>query len=300
MKQNGDNTCCGCGRRPVFSIHSDFCQICSRLAHRMRIRRFPPQAEAAIWAYVHANDYTCYYTKMPLEMEDIRSPWFCVFDHLIPLDPRKMVLTSALINEMKSALCEREFWYYVEQLADYKLKHKKIKKIRLAYWRRRLKESASQAKLLTKKPVWPDPKAKKCQICNRPVFSLQSKYCLRCSRFNRRMDFKKFPSQVKEAVRQYLRTKGYVCQYTGLPLDTENDRSPWYCVFNNYVPGDKSKVVITFALFNEMKSDLSIKEFWYYILQLANYKRKHTRIRKKKLVYWYRLTLRPKQRIVLK
>ena len=70
----------------------------------------------------------------------------------------------------------------------------------------------------------------------------------------------------------------------------ENDQSPWYGVFNYLTPGDPSKVVLTCALFNEMKSDLSIKEFWYYIGQLANYIRYGTKIRKKKLVYWYRLT----------
>jgi hypothetical protein len=203
-----------------------------------------------------------------------------------------MVLTCALINEMKSALSEKEFWYYVEQLADYKTEHKKIKKIRLAYWRRHV--PMAQGKFPTKKPRWPDPKAKKCDICDRPVFSLQSKYCLRCSHFFHRTELKRISPQAKEEIRRHLRTKGFVCQYTGVPLDTENDRSPWYCVFNCFVPGDNSRVLLTCALFNEMKSDLSIKEFWYYIRQLANYKRKHTRIRKKKLVYWYRLSSRPR------
>jgi hypothetical protein len=95
-----------------------------------------------------------------------------------------------------------------------------------------------------------------------------------------------------EEIRQHLRTKGYVCQLTGLALDMENDRSPWYGVFSFLTPGDPSKVVLTFALFNEMKTDLSIKEFWYYIRQLANYKRYHLKIKKKKLHYWSRLSSR--------
>jgi len=126
--------CWVCGR-PVFSVHSVYCARCARLAFRMKARRFSPEAVERVWNYVRTHDYRCYYTNMPLEMEDIRSPWFCVFDHLIPLDPNQIVLTSALINEMKSALSPKEFWYYVKQLADYIDHHKKIKKIKLAYWR---------------------------------------------------------------------------------------------------------------------------------------------------------------------
>ena len=103
------------------------------------------------------------------------------------------------------------------------------------------------------------------------------------------MELKGFSSEVNEEIRRHLRANGYVCQYTGIPLDTEDYRSPWYLVFNCVTPGDRSRVFLTCALFNEMKSDLTIKEFWYYIRQLANFKRKHSRIRKKKLDYWYRL-----------
>ncbi len=268
-----------------------YCQTHARLAFRMKIRRFPPKAVEAVWAYLRANGDRCYYTKLPLEMEDIRSQWYCVFDHVIPLDPNTIVLTSALINEMKSALSEREFWFYVGQLADFMEKGRKIKKIRLAYWRRHLPQT-QEAPLPGKKPIWHNIKDKKCCICGRTVFSLQSKYCLRCSRFNKRMELKGFSPEAVEKIRQHLRTNGYVCQLTGLPLDTDNDRSPWYCVFDYLTPGDHSTVVLTCALFSEMKSDLSWKEFTYYIRQLANFKRNNTKIRKKKLVYWYRLTSR--------
>jgi len=281
--------CCGCTRRPVFSVHSSFCKTCSRIAFRMKSRRFPPDAEAAVWAYIRAYDYRCYYTKMLLEMDDIRSPWYCVFDHLKPLDPRTVVLTSALVNEIKSALSGDEFWFYVFQLDDFKREGKPIEKIRLAYWRRHLPINLEKGPF-GKKPKWPHPKDKKCDICGRPVFKIRSKYCLRCSHFNHRMELKGFPPEAVEKIREHLRTHGYVCQYTGISLDTENDRSPWYCVFDYANPGDPSSVVITCWLFAEMKTDLSIKEFWYYIRQLANYKRYGMKIRKKELHYWARLT----------
>ena len=283
--------CCVCGK-PVCSIHSMYCQTHARLAFRMKARRFPPEAEEAVWNYIRANGDRCYYTRLALEMDDTKSQWFCVFDHLIPLDPRTIVLTSALINEIKSALTEKEFWYFVEQLADFKTNGKKIKKIQLGHWRKRFpgeKRKGSREEHCLAQPKWKG-KHKKCCLCGRPVFVLRSKYCLRCSRFNHRMELKGFSPEVMEAIREHIRTKGYVCSFTGLPLDMDNDRSPWYGVFSYLTPKDASKIVLTCALFNEMKSDLSIKEFWYYIRQLANYKRNHSPIRKKKLVYWYRLT----------
>jgi hypothetical protein len=47
--------------------------------------------------------------------------------------------------------------------------------------------------------------------------------------------------------------------------------------------------VLTCVLINEMKTDLTEEEFWYYIFQLDNYKKKGTKVRKKKLAHWYRL-----------
>lgn len=303
IKKFGVKKCCGCGRRPVFSVHSMFCRTCARLAFRMRMRRFPPEAEEAVWNYIRKYDYRCHYTKMLLEMDDTKSQWFCVFDHLIPLEPKTIVLTSALINEIKTALSEKEFWFYVGQLADFKNKGRKIKKIRLAYWRRKTmahiegdsplgKQGTVPFNIPGKKPIWPHPKDKKCDICGRPVFNIRSKYCRRCSHFAHRLEMQGFGAKTVQEILDHVRKRGFTCFFTGVPLDMTNDRSPWYCVFNYLTPGDHSKVVLTCALFNEMKSDLSIKEFWYYIRQLANYKRKGTKIRKKKLVYWYRMTRR--------
>jgi hypothetical protein len=282
--------CCVCSK-PVFSVHSIYCQTHARLAFRMKARRFPPEAVEGVWDYIRVNGNRCYYTKMPLEMEDIKSPWFCVFDHLIPLDPNHIVLTSALINEIKTALSGKEFWFYIEQLADFIDKGKKIRKIRLAYWRHQYigeKQLGHEEDRFAAKPKWKG-KHKKCCLCGRPVFTLQSKYCRRCSHFARRLEMQRFGKKVVGEILEHVRINGYTCAYTAIALDMVNSRSPWYGVFNCLTPGNKSKVVLSCALFNEMKSDLAIQEFWYYIKQLANYKRLGTKIRKKKLVYWYRL-----------
>jgi len=43
------------------------------------------------------------------------------------------VITSALLCAMKSGLSEKDFWYFILQLADYKEKHIKVRKKRMAY-----------------------------------------------------------------------------------------------------------------------------------------------------------------------
>jgi len=68
-----------------------------------------------------------------------------------------------------------------------------------------------------------------------------------------------------------------------------NPKSPWYAVFDHWIPNNAKKIVLTTSLLNDMKSDLSEKEFWYFIDQLANYKKKRLRVKKKRLVYWNRL-----------
>ena len=255
----------------------------------MKSRRFSPEAEQGVWDQLRANGRRCYYSRLPLEMWDTKSPWFCVFDHLTPLDPNRIVPCCAMINEMKTALSEKEFWFYVGQLADYRTTGKHIRKIRLGYWRRRpLGGKRYGPNALLAKPKWKG-KHKHCCLCGKEVFTLRSKYCLGCSHFAHRLELQRFDKKVVEEIFNYVRVHGFRCFYTGMPLELVDFRSPWYVVFNCLRPGDRSTVVLTSALFNEMKSDLAIKEFWYYIRQLANFKRHHTPIRRKKLVYWFRL-----------
>ena len=84
-------------------------------------------------------------------------------------------------------------------------------------------------------------------------------------------------------------TRGYVCYlYQNTFGRLTNPKSPWYFVFDHQIPGDDKTVVLTFALLNEMKSDLSWKEFRYYFRQLEKNDRTHAKIRKKKLAYWAR------------
>jgi hypothetical protein len=78
----------------------------------------------------------CYYTGIKLNLDNPKNPWYLVFDHCTPQDSRKVVITSFLINDMKSDLTENEFWYMISQLANFKRVGTKIKKIRLSHWSR--------------------------------------------------------------------------------------------------------------------------------------------------------------------
>jgi hypothetical protein len=132
---------------------------------------------------------------------------------------------------------------------------------------------------------------KQCCICGKlfVMTSHRSEYCRVCSQLSKRMSTEHFPAKTRKRIWNYIRKNGYVCYYTQMPLDTYNPKSPWYVVFDHWIPGNNKKVVLTSALLNDMKSDLSEKEFWYFIDQLANYKKKRLEVKKKRLVYWYRL-----------
>ena len=174
---------------------------------------------------------------------------------------------------MKSDLSEDEFWYYVFQLDDHRLKHTTFKKRKVIHWHRFL----------------PAPTAQRlCPVCGRPTSTRWHKYCPDCSKIAKRMIAEHFSPKAIEAVWDYIRKYGYVCYYTGMPLNLDDPKSPWYLCFDHWIPGDPRRIVITSRLVNGMKDDMTEKEFWYIIHQLANHRRKGTTVRKCKFDYWSR------------
>lgn len=131
---------------------------------------------------------------------------------------------------------------------------------------------------------------RKCILCrSRRVFSPNSNHCLRCAHFIRCMDQRGIHAVAVKKILAHVKRRGFVCQYTGHPLNLTNPQSPFYFVFDHQIPGDDRTVVLTFALLNEMKSDMSWKEFKYYLRQIFNNIFNGTPIREKKLIYWARL-----------
>ncbi len=90
-------SCCIC-TKPV-NYGSKYCPTCAYINYRMKIRRFPNKTRNAIWDFIKKYGYICYYTKTPLELKEIESPWYLEFDHWIPCDNSKVVITSRLINQ---------------------------------------------------------------------------------------------------------------------------------------------------------------------------------------------------------
>lgn len=209
---------------------------------------------------------------MSLEIDDDTSPWYLVFNHLNPKDKSKIVPSSALLNQMKAGLLKKEFWYYVLALDDHRKKHLKVKKIPLVHWQ----------------GVGLSMGDKVCAGCRQAAAFKGHKYCARCSRISIRMKGARFPRKTINGVWNYVRKVGYVCYYTGMTLDMDDPKSPWYLVFDHWMPRDSRKIVITSALVNKMKSDLTEEEFWYFISQLANFYRHGSVVRKRKLAYWCR------------
>ena len=126
--------CCMCGK-PVFSIKSIYCRECSHFSARMSDERFSPEIREALWDYVRKNKgYFCFYTGMKLNVFKESDPYFLEFDHLVPGDGRKIVMTSAWFNELKGDLTFRELQGSVARLFNYWFKGIKIKKQKFRYW----------------------------------------------------------------------------------------------------------------------------------------------------------------------
>lgn len=282
--------CCICGK-PVFIVRSRYCPTCSRFAFRMKARQYPPKVVKTIWEYVRRYGYICYYTGMALDMEDPHSPWFCVFDHWAPHDSRKIVITSSLINGMKSDLSEGEFWYYAKALANFKRKHIKIKKKKPAYWDHNYAFLENETEAFLDPPAYPMARSGTCGICGKRLANKLFTYCPRCAKivYRLRHESQHLPPDTIEDTINYIRKNGFTCYYTGMALNMTDPTSPWYCFLNHWRPGDLGKIVITSALLNVMKADLTEDEFWYYIQALADYKEKGKKILKKRPVFWNRL-----------
>ena len=275
MKQNKHTSpytkCRGCGKRILLSWFK-YCPDCSKLADRLYQEHFSPKARKGFWSYVRKHGRRCCYSGMSLEIDDDTSPWFLVFSRLNPGDKSKIVPASALLNAMKSFLLKKEFWYYVLALDDHREKHLKVKKIPLVHWHG-LNASMDN---------------RVCAGCGYAAALKGRKYCARCARLAYRMKRARFPREAILGVWDYVRKYGFVCYYTGMPLDLDDLKSPWYLVFDHWMPRDPRKIVITSAVLNIMKSDLTEEEFWYFIRQLANFRRHGSVVRKRKLAYWCR------------
>jgi len=263
--------CRGCGKK-ILRGRIKFCPDCAKLDIRLEIENITLEVRKVFWAYLRKHGRRCCFSGVSLEINDDTSPWYLVFSRLIPGDKTRIVPASALLAVMRGRFLKKEFRYYVLALYDHRIKHLKVKKIPLVHW---------HGLNLSK-----DDKV--CDGCGRAAALKGSKFCARCARLSVRMKRARFPRKAILGVWAYIRKYGFVCYYTGMPLELDDSKSPWYLVFDHWMPRDPRKIVITSAVVNIMKSDLTEEEFWYFIHQLANFYRYGTPVRKRKLKFWSR------------
>ncbi|MDE2027642.1 MAG: hypothetical protein KGK03_09945 [Candidatus Omnitrophica bacterium] len=132
-------------------------------------------------------------------------------------------------------------------------------------------------------------KFKKCCLCGNPVYNPKAKYCLRCRNFTYCMKNRRINGKAAQRIKAHVKRHGFVCEYTGVDLDTENRASPYYFEFDHETPGVKRMVRLTCSLVNEMKSDTSWPEFRGNIFALAKCFKTGAKLKRRKLKYWYRL-----------
>lgn len=109
---------------------------------------------------------------------------------------------------------------------------------------------------------------RKCKICGVDNIPSQSFYCLNCrklvdkaSKGKRRIGRKVAAQALKLARRKGK--KGFYCHYTDVEVlvDKKYEGSPRYINFDHRTPGKNDDIVISTALINDMKTDMSEEEF---------------------------------------
>ena len=285
--------CCICGRRPTFSQKSNQCLYCHVLLARAHHEGLPPERVKEICEHVRCHGHVCFYTKEPLNMTDPKDPFYFVFDHMIPGDNRKIVLTFALLNEMKSDMTPKEFRYYILQLDKCFRTGEKIIKIKLSRWYRLTPKWDTKQCAMMPRPALLDKSSKgngkKCRNCGKPVYAPGAIYCYGCHVFAYSMKNRHIDNDAAKKIWKHVHHDGFVCEYTQTRLNMTDYKDPFYYEFDHTIPGNRHKVALTFSLLNEMKSEMTLNEFKYYVGQFACFFRTGAKIKKIKLSRWFRL-----------
>jgi len=130
----------------------------------------------------------------------------------------------------------------------------------------------------------------KCFICIRDRGKMK-KYCPRCRKFVYRAGNKQ--AHVQALILDYDPVNDvFRCHYTKIPLEEDDTKSPRYLTFEHVDPdgGEKGNVVLTMAVLNESKTDMTYDEYVRFCREVV---RAHDggRFDEKvlDLKHWYRL-----------
>ncbi len=133
----------------------------------------------------------------------------------------------------------------------------------------------------------------KCYICDRDRGHWR-KYCDRCRKFVYRAGKKS--AHVAALKRDYDPEKDcFRCHYTHIILEENDTKSPKYLTFDHSIPGneDIENLVLTFAAYNEKKTDLSYEENIAFCREVVRaHETGEFDERVLDLEYWYRMRRR--------
>ena len=111
-----------------------------------------------------------------------------------------------------------------------------------------------------------------CAVCQNPCHRFAA-LCKRCKKWVDRLDTRRKankPARIK-ALKQAWDGRGFRCYYTGVKLNESDHRSPLYLTFDHRIPRQQEDIVVAAACMNDMKSDLTEKEFRRMVLELARH-----------------------------
>ena len=260
--------CCVCEKEtPPRRIYCDRCRTLVGSNDRTKRRA------ALRMAYDRSVDgFRCHWCGVLLEEEDDADPFHLCFDHLIPEKTSELVVSSEIFNHMKSDFAPEEFLRAIRELAAHRAGRPFDRDlVEFRYWSRRVTSQQG--------PGGPSQRGalklvnvEECVICGgEPV--PWSYYCPRCRRLMliRNTTTRHLVRAMKEA--WSAEEDGFVCRHTGVRVDDDKPRSPWYISFDHSVPRDDDTLVVTAWWVNVMKSALSEEEFWKVVGEFDRYLR---------------------------
>lgn len=220
-------------------------------------------------AYDKAQDaFICHYTGILLDEHKPHTPWNLTFDHVIPgKKGGRLVVASSLINDMKSDMSEDEFIAVIREFASYKTTGSFNKDaIHLEHWYRLVRPS--------RLGQGPFPSSRgtaiiECVVCHKPSLP-GTIYCERCRKFV----FGKYEHMARQLALKASwnqQQDGFLCHYTGVRLDENDPKSPWYVSFDHSIPGKKGRLVVCARFINTLKANLTETQFLAVMAELAKH-----------------------------
>jgi hypothetical protein len=211
--------------------------------------------------------FVCAYTGVPLDEKNPKSPWYLNFDHVIPGKKGDLAVCCALANDMKSDMTADEFTAVIRAFAVYRKTGVFPKEaIDLKYWIRMVRPSILGAGRI---PAERGTVVTDCGICGKKSVP-GSVYCARCRKFL----FGKYEHRARlEAMKEAWdpAQDGFICRYTGVRLEENNTKDPWYISFDHRIPGRKGDLAVCARFVNTVKVTLTAEQFPRVMEALANH-----------------------------